>query len=245
MRELYRNSSDAINGGKDADDQKRKRTVVKLYIRRGEKGWTLTLLQQGGGISATSANIIGADGGHGYRAVLGARANECLNLPEDGGAWLKDDHRSGRMHWSCIKWQNRLRRMTSISLAKMKGWVGIRVVLGRVGGYPRPGKPRVITYAISSVPFKDFDVTVSPSENMQPPRFKSGTRDLKQPDVISHYYILTVNYIVSRTGDVDFKHSNRSTFRPHGCLSLGVQPMAPKPLTGPMHERLHHLFIEY
>ncbi|MED6112290.1 hypothetical protein PIB30_060352 [Stylosanthes scabra] len=56
---------DAINGGKDADDPKRKRTVVKRFQWRKE--------------------------------------NEFRNLPNDGDAWLKDDKRNARMHWSCIK----------------------------------------------------------------------------------------------------------------------------------------------
>ncbi|MED6207712.1 hypothetical protein PIB30_038178, partial [Stylosanthes scabra] len=39
-----------------------------------------------------------------------------------------------------------------------------------IEGYLRPGRPRLIPYAISSAPFRGFDVTTSPSAYMPPPR---------------------------------------------------------------------------
>ncbi|MED6143497.1 hypothetical protein PIB30_006758 [Stylosanthes scabra] len=49
------------------------------------------------------------------------------------------------------------------------------------GGYPRPDRPRLIPYAISSAPFGGFDVTTSPSVYMPPPRFKPEIRHLSNP----------------------------------------------------------------
>ncbi|MED6179710.1 hypothetical protein PIB30_003034 [Stylosanthes scabra] len=73
-----------------------------------------------------------------------------------------------------------------------------------VGGYLRPGRPRLIPYAISSVHFGGFDVVISPSAYMPPPKFKSGNRHLRNS---SHLPLVL--------GDVELGsgHSPTSTHR--------------------------------